>query len=127
MRLSAYKVRRIVSDYDDSSAAIAHFYDSDQDTDSDQEAAITLVEAEEEQLEVALDLYDEYLTLLSSALLNAPVLSELRFNEYQQVIFVPCHQVNRDDLMRWSERDRFFLRGLDDLVVPALSGALAGM
>ena len=37
----------------------------------------------------ALNLYDEYLTLVSSALLNAPVLSELRFNEYEQVILVP--------------------------------------
>ena len=75
----------------------------------------------------ALNLYDECLTLVSSALLNAPVLSELRFNEYGQVILVLCHQVDRDDLTRWSEKASFFIRGLDDLVIPALAEALAGM
>ena len=103
------------------------FYYESEDTDIDQEEATTFVEAEEEQLEVALTLYDEYVTLVSSVLLNAPVLSELRFNEYEQVILVPCRQVDRDDLMRWSERDRFFIGGLNDLVTAALAEALAGM
>lgn len=127
MRLSVCQVRRIVSDYDCSVAAVAAFYDSDQDEGSAQEAADTFVEAEEEHLEITLDLYDAYARAVSSALINAPVLFNVGFNGFEHVLLVPSHNVNPDDLMCWSERDRFFLRGLDDLVIPALSEALATM
>ena len=42
-------------------------------------------------------------------------------------IHVRRHNATPDDLVYWNERDRFFLRGLDDLVIPALSEALATM
>ena len=125
--MSVHKVRRIINDFDESVAEVAVFYDENEDTDMDQEEAATIVEMEEEKLVVALNLYDEYVTLVSSVLLNAPVLSELRFNEYEQVMLVPCRQVDRDDLMRWSERDRFFIGGLNDLVTAALDYMIAGL
>ena len=119
--MSVDKVRRIVYDFDESVGEIAMFYDESENTDIDHETE------EEEQLEVALALYDEYVTLVSSVLLNAPILSELRFNECKPVILVPRRQVDRNDLMRWSERIRFFIVGLDDIVTAALTEALAGM
>ena len=125
--MSVHKVRRIVNDFDESVAEVAMFYDESEDTDVDQEEATTFVEAEEEQLEVALTLYDEYVTLVSSVLLNAPILSELRFNECEQVILDPCRQVDRNDLINWNERIRFFIVGLNDLVTAALTEPLAGM
>ena len=115
--MSVHKVRRIINDFDESVAKVAVFYDD----------TTTFIEAEEEQLGVALTLYDEYATLVSVVLLSEPVLSELRFNEYEQVILVPCRQVDRDDLMRWSERDRFFIGGLNDLVTAALDYMIAGL
>ena len=125
--MSVHQVRRIVNDFDESVDEVVMFYDDSEDTDIDQEDATTFVEAEEEQLEVALTLYDEYVTLVSFVLLDAPILSELRFNECEQVILVPCRQVDRNDLVRWSERIRFFIGGLNDLVTAALAEALAGM
>ena len=127
VRPSVCQVRRIVSEYDDSVATVAAFYDSDQDEGPDQETADTFVEAEEEHLEITLDLHDAYARAVSSALINAPVLFNVGFNGFEHVLLVPSHNVNPDDLMCWSERNRFFLRGLDDLVIPALSEALATM
>ena len=126
MQLSVCQVQRIVSDYESSVAAVAAVYDSDApDTDTD-----TIVEAEEEHFEIAWDLYDAYLCAVSSALINAPVLFNVRFKgseQFEHVLIVPTHTVDPDDLERWSERDIFFLSGLDGLVIPALSKALATM
>ena len=112
----------MVSDFDISSMSLftRQLYDEFEDTDFEEEE-------EQKQLEVAQTLYDEYKTLFSSVLLDAPILSELRFNECEQVILFPCHQVDRNDLVRWTERIRFFIGCLDDLVKAALSEALAGM
>ena len=118
MRLSVCQVRRIVSEYYHSVATVAASYDSDQDDDSDME---------EEHLEITLDLYDAYERAVSSALINAPVLFNVGFNGFEHVLLVPRWKVSPDDLVYWNERDRFFLRGLDDLVIPALSEALATM
>ena len=118
MRLSVCQVRRIVSEYDHSAATVAASYDSEQDDDSD---------LEEEHHEISLDLHDAYERAMFSALINAPVLFNVGFNEFKHVLLVPSHNLNPDDLMYWHERDRFFLRGLDDLVIPALSEALATM
>ena len=118
MRLSVCQVRRIVSEYDHSVATVAASYDSDQDDDSD---------LEEEHHEISLDLHDAYERAMFSALINAPVLFNVGFNEYEQVLLVPSHNVNADDLVNWNERDRFFFRSLEDLVIPALSEALATM
>ena len=82
---------------------------------------------EEKQLRLAVALYDEYVTLVSTVLLSAPILSELRFRECEQVILNPCRQVNRSGLIIWDERVRFFNAGLEDLVTAALTEALAGM
>ena len=130
MQLSVCQVQRIVSDYEYSVAAVAAVYDSEQDEGSDQETPDTIVEAEEEHFEIAWDLYDAYLCAVSSALINAPVLFNVRFKGFEQfehVLIVPTHTVDPDDLERWSERDIFFLSGLDGLVIPALSKALATM
>ena len=112
----------MVSDFDISSMSLftRQLYDEFEDTDFEEEE-------EQKQLEVALTLYDEYKTLVSSVLLDAPILSELRFNECEQVILFPCHQVNRNDLVRWTERIRFFIVCLNDIVKEALNEALAGM
>ena len=112
----------MVSDFDISSMSLftRQLYDEFEDTDFEEEE-------EQKQLEVALTLYDEYKTLVSSVLLDAPILSELRFNECEQVILFPCHQVNRNDLVHWTERIRFFMVCLNDIVKAALSEALAGM
>ena len=107
MQLYTHKVACIVSDYEESVEEFAPFYEDSGDSDSDQSAATTAAEAEERQLLVAQELYDDYATLVSSAVLSAPVLSELKFNEYEQVLFVPCSSVNRDGLMHRSERSRF--------------------
>ena len=127
MRLSVCQVRRIVNEYDYLVATVAAYYDSDQDESSDQDAADTFVEAEEKHLEITLDLYDAYARAVSSALINAPVLCNVGFNGFEHVLLVPSLNVNADDLEYWNERDRFFLRGLEDLVIPALSEALATM
>jgi hypothetical protein len=127
VRPSVCQVRRIVSEYDDSVGSVAAFYDTDQDEAEEEAAADALVEAEEEHLEITLDLYDAYARAVSSALINAPVLNNVEFAGFEHVLLVPSHNVNPDDLVYWSERDRFFLRGLDDLVIPALSEALATM
>ena len=111
-------MRRIVSEYYHSVATVAASYDSDQDDDSD---------LEEEHLEISLELYDAYEHAVSSALMRAPVLFHVGFNDFKHVLLVPSHNVNPDDLMYWNERDRFFFRGLKDLVIPALSEALATM
>ena len=124
MRLSVCQVRRIVSEYDQSIATFAALYDPDQNDDSE------LLEAEDEDSDLIIkagDLYDAYGRAVSSALINAPVLFNVGFNEFEHVLLVPSHNVNPDDLVYWSERERFFLRGLDDLVIPALSEALATM
>ena len=124
MRLSVCQVRRIVSEYDQSIATFAALYDPDQHDDSD------LLEAEEDDSDLiikAVDLLDAYEHAVSSALINAPVLFNVGFNEYEQVLLVPSHNVNADDLVNWNERDRFFFRSLEDLVIPALSEALATM
>ena len=112
----------MVNDFDASRMSLftRQLYNESEDTDFE-------VEEEEKQLEVAQTLYDEYKTLVSSVLLDAPILSELRFNECEQVILFPCHQVDRNDLVRWTERIRFFTGCLNDLVKAALSEALAGM
>ena len=60
VRPSVCQVRRIVSEYDDSVATVAAFYDTDQDEAEEEDAADALVEAEEEHLEITLDLYDAY-------------------------------------------------------------------
>ena len=119
MRLSVCQVRRIVSEYHYSVDTVAASYDSDQDDDS--------AVLEEEHLEITLDLYDAYERAVSSALITAPVLFNVEFNGFKHVLLFVWYNVNRDDLMYWTERDRFFLRGLDDLVIPALSEALATM
>ena len=115
-------MRRILSDFDDSVATVTAFYDSDLDyDDSDQ------VEAEEEHLEITLELYDAYTHAVSNALFDAPVLFNVGFNGFEHVLLVPSHNVNPDDLIGWREQDKFFSSGLDDLVIPALSEALATM
>ena len=122
MWLSVCQVRRIVSEYDQSIATFAALYDPDQDDDSE------LLEAEDEDSDLiikAVDLLDAYERAVSSALINAPVLFNVGFNGFEHVLLVPSHNVNPDDLVYWSERERFFLRGLDDLVIPALTEALA--
>ena len=124
MWLSVCQVRRIVSEYDQSIATFAALYDPDQDDDSE------LLEAEDEDSDLiikAVDLLDAYERAVSSALINAPVLFNVGFNGFEHVLLVPSHNVNADDLVNWNDRDRFFLRGLGDLVIPALSEALATM
>ena len=124
MWLSVCQVRRIVSEYDQSIATFAALYDPDQDDDSE------LLEAEDEDSDLiikAVDLLDAYEHAVSDALINAPVLFNVGFNGFEHVLLVPSHNVNADDLVNWNDRDRFFLRGLEDLVIPALSEALATM
>ena len=124
MRLYVCQVRRIVSEYYQSIATFAALYDADHDDNSD------LLEAEDDDSDLiikAVDLLDAYERAVSSALINAPVLFNVGFNEYEQVLLVPSHNVNADDLVNWNERDRFFFRSLEDLVIPALSEALATM
>ena len=131
MRLSVCQVQRIVSDYESSVAAVAAVYDSEESEDSDQETPDTIVEAEEEHFDIAWDLYGDYAYAVSNALIDAPVLFNLKckgFEQCEHVLIAPTHAVpHPDDLMPWSERDRFFISGLDDLVIPALSEALATM
>ena len=124
MWLSVCQVRRIVSEYDHSIATFAALYDPDQNDDSE------LLEAEDEDSDLivkAEDLYDAYGRAVSSALINAPVLFNVGFNEFKHVLLVPSQNVNAHDLVNWNERDRFFFRSLEDLVIPALSEALATM
>ena len=124
MRLYVCQVRRIVSEYYKSIATFAALYDADHDDDSD------LLEAEDDDSDLiikAVDLLDAYERAVSSALINAPVLFNVGFNEYEQVLLVPSHNVNADDLVNWNERDNFFFGSLEDLVIPALSEALATM
>ena len=111
MRLSVRQVRRIVSEYNHSVATVA----------------AQVSDMEEEHLEITLDLYDAYERAVSSAMINAPVLFNVEFNGFEHVLLVPSHKVSPDDLVYWNERDRFFFRGLKDLVIPALSEALATM
>ena len=118
MQLSVRQVRRIVSEYNHSVATVAASYDSDQDDDSD---------LEEEHLEISLELYDAYEHAVSSALIRAPVLFHVGCNGFKHVLLVPSQVVTTDDLVYWSERERFFLTGLDGHVIPALSEALATM
>ena len=126
MRLYVCQVRRIVSEYDNSVDTVAAYYDSDPETRRLLGLRTTILETEEEHREIAVDLYDAYARAVSSALINAPVLFNVGFNGHEHVLHVPSH-VNRDDLMLWREQDRFFLSGLDNLVIPALSEALATM
>ena len=124
MWLSVCQVRRIVSEYDHSIATFAALYDPDQNDDSE------LLEAEDEDSDLivkAEDLYDAYGRAISSALINAPVLFNVGFNGFEHVLLVPSHNVNAHDLVNWIERDRFFFGSLRDLVIPALSEALATM
>ena len=92
--------------------------------DSDPETPDTIAESLEEIFGVALDLYDAYASAVSSALIHAPELFSVGFKEF---LIAPTHAWHPDDLMHWSERDTFFLSGLDGLVIPALSEALATM
>ena len=126
MRLCVCQVRRIVSEYDNSVATVVAYYDSDPETRTLLGLRTTILETEGEHREIAEDLYDAYARAVSSALINAPVLSNVGFNGHEHVLLVPSH-VNRDDLMLWSEQDKFFFRGLDNLVIPALSETLATM
>ena len=120
------RVCGIVSEYDNSVDTVAAYYDSDPETRRLLGLRITILETEEEHREIAVDLYDAYARAVSSALNNAPVLFNVGFNGFEHVLLVPSI-MSPDDLVHWNERDRFFLRGLDDLVIPALSEALATM
>ena len=126
MWLSVCQVRRIVSEYDHSIATFAALYDPDQNDDSE------LLEAEDEDSDLigkAEDLYDAYGRAVSSALINAPVLFNVGFNEFEHVLLVPSrfHIDDRSDLETDVGRDRFFRLGLEYLVISALSEALATM
>ena len=124
MRLYVCQVRRIVSEYYQSIATFAALYDADHDDNSD------LLEAEDDDSDLiikAVDLLDAYERAVSSALINAPVLFNVGFNGFEHVLLVPSHNVNPDDLVTDVGRDIFFLQGLDRLVIPALSEALATM
>ena len=127
IRLSVCQVRGILSDYDNSVATVTTFYDSDLDEGSDPEQEYTFVEAEAEHLEGVLELYAEYEHAVSNALFAAPVLFNVGFNGFEHVLFVPSHNMIPDDPIGWREQDRFFSSGLNDLVIPALSEALATM
>ena len=120
MRLSVCQVRRIVGEYKNSEDTVDASYDSDRNDDSCDLAW-------EEHFEISMNLYDAYESAVSSALIDAPVLFNVGFNGFEHVLLVPSHNVNPDDLVNWNDRDRFFLRGLDDLVIPALSEALSTM
>ena len=126
MRLSVCQVRDIVDEYDYSVDTVAEFYDYNMDNQVTTELYETYVETEEEHLEISLDLYDAYTRAVSSTLINAPALSDLQYAEFGNVLLFASENVLRDDLMYWSERDRFFAM-LDDLVIPALTMALAAV
>ena len=116
----------MVSVYKETLEERALCYEDSGDSDSDSEATLWTRIPETDQVLVAEKLYDIYVNLVSSAVLSAPALSELKFNEYEQVLFVPCSSVNRDDLMHSSARNKF-LRALEGIVMPALSEAWASV
>ena len=127
VRLPVCEARRIVNGFDESVAQIAQFYDSDVDSDEGATMTAAADQAEARQLEVAQELYDEYIAIASRALLDAPILSELRFCAYEQVLFLPCREVSRNDLSFWGRRRIFFVEEVEELIIPALAEALARM
>ena len=126
VRLSVCQVRDIVDEYDYSVDTIAEFYESNMDNPVDRELYETYMETEEEHLDISMDLYDAYTEAVSITLNNAPVLNDLRYADFGNVLLFASENVLRDDLTSWSERDRFFSM-LDDLVIPALTMALAAV
>ena len=133
MRLSVCQVRRIVGEYNNSVDTVEASYDSDRDDDS-------CDLAEEEHFEISLNLYDAYESAMTSALIDAPVLFNVGFNGFEHVLVVGSmytqasstgpsrfHIDDRADLETDVGRDRFFRLGLEYLVIPALSEALATM
>ena len=134
MQQSDWQVRRILCDYKYSVAIVADLYDTDQDEGSEQEIddiydtdQDEVAIAENDSLEIGLELYDIYARAVSTALINAPDLINVGYNGLEQVLLVPSRDVNPDELVSWIERERFFTEGLDDIVIPALSEALATM
>ena len=103
---SLREARRVVSGYTDSCSEIVAFYNDSLDTDSDEEVVIVLTAAQvqHQAFTIAERLYDEYLASLSSALIRAPELLGIQWDEYSQVLVLPGHEVSREDLLEWRER-----------------------
>ena len=110
------EARRIVDGFNDSVAEIAAWYDDSEDTASDDDA-------EGRQLTIAQNLYDQYLSLATSIMFRAPIISEVQFDGHEQVILIPCHGISRGNLVQWSRREMFFDGAIDKLVIPALRAA----
>ena len=113
------EARRIVDGFNDTVADIAAWLDGSDDTDGNPEAAISVDEAEGRQLTIAQNLYDQYLSLVTSIMIRAPMLSEVWVDRYEHAILIPCHGVARESLLLWCRREMFF-RAIGNLVVPAL-------
>ena len=117
------EARRIVNGFNDSVSEIAAVYDDSEDTASDPEAAISVDEAEGRQLTIAQNLYDQYLSLVTSVMIRAPMISEVQFDRYEQVILIPCHGISRRNMVQRSLREIFFAGAIGRLVIPALRAA----
>ena len=84
-------------------------------------------DAENKHIGIAVSLYQSYLDSASSVLGSLPILSELKFGGYDNVVMLPCHQIEEDDMVMPRKRDEFFLSGIEGLVIAGLSSALLTM
>ena len=135
---SAYSLspetRAIASRFPDSAADVAGYYSSD-DSGSDSEFEDAEAQHRDAEAQHRSDchtmfvgnLWDEYLCNVTAAVLRAPLLSEVGFDEYEHVVLFSCQEIRRGDLVRWIAREAFFIRGIDDLVIHALCAALSEM
>ena len=104
---------------DDGDDGVIEVVDSDDDSDQ-----VDREEAEGVHVSICFSLYDEYITFIGDALTKCPALSEVQYNGYCQVPLLPGHQVQREQMAMLYYQDKFFLHGLEDLVVPALRASL---
>ena len=107
------EARSIVRRYNGSVAVL--FYNCDFD------------QTEEQHQINCTDLYDEYVSRLSAAIQRAPMLSEVEYDGHEQAVLTPCREIGRNELAQWRGRYRFFIRGVNDLVITALCAALSRM
>ena len=69
-------------------------------------------------------LYDEYIAFLSDALVTHPGLSDIECNAYAQVLLMPGHEVQRDDMALSHVRELFFDYYIAGHVIAALRAHL---
>ena len=91
------------------------------DSDDELQGAQDLLE---NHIGTCMSLYDEYIAFLSDALVKHPGLSDIECNAYAQVLLMPGHEVQRDDMALSHVRELFFDYYIDINVIPALRAHL---